>query len=56
MDNIKRLGLRVPVELWERLVRESTNTRLDGKLESLNDITIKALERELIRREKERKA
>ena len=52
MDDIKRFTLRLPFDLWKRLTLLSTQAKLEGRDETSTDIVIKALERELDRREK----
>jgi len=51
-EEIKRLTLRMPFEMWRKLTLLSTQAKLEGRNESITDIALVAIERELERREK----
>ena len=51
-DEYKRIALRMPFEMWKRMAMLSTESKLEGENETVTDIAIKAIEKELDRREK----
>ncbi len=51
-DEYKRITLRMPFEMWKRMTVLSTESKLEGKNETVTDIALVAIERELNRREK----
>ena len=51
-DEHKRITLRLPFEMWKRMLSLTIDSKLAGKNETVTDIALAAIERELNRREK----
>jgi len=51
-DEYKRIALRMPFEMWKRMLSLTIDSKLAGKNETVTDIALTAIERELNRREK----
>ena len=51
-DEYKRITLRLPFEMWKRMLSLTIDSKLAGKNETVTDIALAAIERELNRREK----
>jgi hypothetical protein len=51
-DEYKRITLRLPFEMWKRMLSLTIDSKLAGKNETVTDIALTAIERELNRRER----
>ena len=51
-DEYKRINLRLPFEMWKRIAMLSTDSKLEGKKETVTSFILAAVEKELNRREK----
>ena len=51
-DEYKRINLRLPLEMWKRILSQTTDSKLEGKNETVTSFILVAIERELERRER----